>query len=558
MHNERNRYHMKKKFIAVALASLMGLSGIALASCNPGSGTNTSSSEQYSITEGTDGLVYELNEAGDGYVLTESLTVETTITIPELYEGLPVREIGEAVFRYSTIDKLTLPKSLRKIGDEAFLGLTSDSEIEEINIPEGVEEIGERSFYWIPTVERITLPSTLKTIGNKAFGISSSLVKVVADENNPYFVTEKNVLYTKDKTELVFYPQALANTTYAMPNTVKKVRENALYGNTSLTSISLSSELEEVEKRGIAALSGITSLPLTKTKLKTIGDMAFSENSALTSVALPATVETMGTGVFSRCTNLATAIFRNKLEKLPDDTFLNCSFFTTISLQDGLKEIGERVFEGCNHMTKFTIPSTVTKIGKESFRACQSLKSIELPEGMTEIPEYAFANNKALTSFTFPSTLTTVGKSALTGCENLTTIDLSGTKVTSIADYAFMSCNAIETLKLPTTLRSIGAQAFENVHGLEELQLPAGLETIGKMAFTGYRDLKKVYIPSSVSSIGVNCFYSLNTEKTALTVCFEASSFTIESTNEDGKPTSVVGSDVTVKFGVTLDAYEKL
>ena len=68
---------MKKKILFCLAVCLLPLS---FASC---SGNN--SSEHYTITEGTDGIQYELNESKDGYIVTDSLTIETDIIIPELY-----------------------------------------------------------------------------------------------------------------------------------------------------------------------------------------------------------------------------------------------------------------------------------------------------------------------------------------------------------------------------------------------------------------------------------------------------------------------------------------
>lgn len=63
----------------------------------------------------------------------------------------------------------TFPESVREIGEMAFQGNRS---LSEINIPEGVEIIGERAFYK-SAVKRLDIPQSMKRIGERAFGWSS-------------------------------------------------------------------------------------------------------------------------------------------------------------------------------------------------------------------------------------------------------------------------------------------------------------------------------------------------------------------------------------------------
>ena len=84
--------------------------GLALVSCQKNTSNSSSSTEEYTKTEYTDGLVFELNEAKDGYVVTDYLSIEYEVIIPELYSGLPVREIGDECFQYDHIVDIELPR----------------------------------------------------------------------------------------------------------------------------------------------------------------------------------------------------------------------------------------------------------------------------------------------------------------------------------------------------------------------------------------------------------------------------------------------------------------
>jgi len=67
----------------------------------------------------------------------------------------------------SNVQKITLPSSLRYVGSSAF----SRSTIRVVEIPEGVERIGDNAFYGCYYLQEIVLPSTLKYIGKSAFAL---------------------------------------------------------------------------------------------------------------------------------------------------------------------------------------------------------------------------------------------------------------------------------------------------------------------------------------------------------------------------------------------------
>lgn len=87
--------------------------------------------------------------------------------------------------------------------------------------------------------------------------------------------------------------------------------------------------------------------------------------------------------------------------------------------------------------------------------------------------------------------------------------------ITSIGDYAFKYCNALETAALPTTLTKIGDMAFfpypdessapTTAKGLRELVIPNSVTTIEYGAFINTR-LTSVVVPRTVTNIGTRVF----------------------------------------------------
>lgn len=71
------------------------------------------------------------------------------------------------------IEKVVLPKTLKKIGDYTFHRFEKMSKI---NIPEGVESIGEEAFCGCKSLKSITIPSTVKEIGKRCFYSTPEMV----------------------------------------------------------------------------------------------------------------------------------------------------------------------------------------------------------------------------------------------------------------------------------------------------------------------------------------------------------------------------------------------
>jgi hypothetical protein len=128
--------------------------------------------ENYRIA--TKGISYTISEDGTYYTVSSvSGLTDKDIVIPDTYNGLPVRVIGERVFRnYVAITRVHLPNSITAIGDNAFEGCEA---LCEINIPRGVTSVGARAFQGCTSLQRIVLPNTVSKVGLRAFAYCPGL-----------------------------------------------------------------------------------------------------------------------------------------------------------------------------------------------------------------------------------------------------------------------------------------------------------------------------------------------------------------------------------------------
>ncbi len=78
----------------------------------------------------TNDFTFTPNGSGDGYVVTGYSGSETTVTVPDWYNGLPVTEIGSGAFQGKTgVKAVSLPSTIVRIGASAFKGCSSLSKV---------------------------------------------------------------------------------------------------------------------------------------------------------------------------------------------------------------------------------------------------------------------------------------------------------------------------------------------------------------------------------------------------------------------------------------------
>ncbi len=72
----------------------------------------------------------------------------------------------------------------------------------------------------------VHLGKSVETIGENVFLNSDSLTSITVDEENPYFMVDDGVLYSKDKRELLYCPKNFSGI-YRVAEEVKRIGKSA-------------------------------------------------------------------------------------------------------------------------------------------------------------------------------------------------------------------------------------------------------------------------------------------------------------------------------------------
>ena len=199
--------------------------------------------------------------------------------------------------------------------------------------------------------------------------------------------------------------------------------------------------------------------------------------------------------------------------------FTGCSGLTSVTIPNSVKSRGSGAFQDCSgltsvHISDIAVWCNIDFVDSQANPLCfahhlyvngEEVKDLVLPNSVTSIKEQTFYGCSGLTSVTIPNSVASIGKSAFDRCSGLTSVTI-GDGVVSIGDYAFWSCSALTSVAIGNSVKSIGEEVFQDCSGLTLVTIPHGVESIGKSAFSGCSGLTSVTIPNSVKNIGSSVF----------------------------------------------------
>lgn len=130
-------------------------------------------------------------------------------------------------------------------------------------------------------IKSIWIPASVKEIDPTAFAFCWNMVSIVVDPDNPSYMSEDGVLFSKDRKILVRYPRGKSGA-YTIPGWVERIGKNSFADAFDVTSVIVLDGVTAIEVNAFNN-TNITEITLPKT-LKTIEKMAFDYNETLTDI----------------------------------------------------------------------------------------------------------------------------------------------------------------------------------------------------------------------------------------------------------------------------------
>ena len=134
------------------------------------------------------------------------------------------------------VESIVIPSGVTSIGEEAFCNCSS---LESITLPDSVTSIGGWAFRDCSSLKSITLPSGVTSFVKSEFSGCSSLKSIDVSGDNAYYTSVDGILFNKDLTTIVSFPQGYELKEYTIPSGVTSIGEKAFCNCSYLESITL-------------------------------------------------------------------------------------------------------------------------------------------------------------------------------------------------------------------------------------------------------------------------------------------------------------------------------
>lgn len=227
---------------------------------------------KYTITS-PENLEVQCDGFTDAHINDESVVIPETVNYNNATYSVVSIRVGYYAGLGNEVRKITLPSSLKKIGDFAFYYC---QKIEEIIIPKNVTSIGKWAFCHCQSLESVEIPSSVTSIGDYAFIGCTNLASL----------------------ELSYG--------------IKSIGNGAFQGCTSLESVKLPNSIESLGSEAFFECVSLTSITLPS-NIEIVPPYFVANCSVLKSIEIPASVKTVWNGAFYQCKTLKSIIC-NSLE----------------------------------------------------------------------------------------------------------------------------------------------------------------------------------------------------------------------------------------------------
>jgi len=382
------------------------------------------------------------------------------------------------------------------------------------------------------SVTSIALPPNYITDNDSSsFNSCTNLTVINVDSGNTKFSSIDGVLYDKNKTTLIRYPQGKKDISFTIPDSVTSITNHAFGRCTSLTSVTIPDSVTTIRWCAFYVCTNLTSVTIGN-RVTGIYDYTFASCTNLKNVTIGNNVTDIGYSAFYRCTSLTSVIIPDSVTYIGECSFDSCTNLTSVTIGNSVTIIEASAFSGCKNLVSVNIPDSVTSFSSYAFDGCTSLAVINVGSGNTKYSSIdGVLYNKDITnliiypygktgSYSIPDSviyiedynfnetawyknqpdgLVYAGKVAYKykGNGNMpvnTSITLRDDTKT-IAVEAFWGCTNLASITIPDSVTFIGRYAFRNCRNLISITIGNGVTSIEDFTFVDCTSLTSVTIP---------------------------------------------------------------
>ncbi|MEE0965555.1 MAG: leucine-rich repeat protein [Bacilli bacterium] len=425
----------------------------------------------------------------EGVIRIEHSSFSNCKRLKEVVFSSSIKQLGSGLFRDTPWIKTQ--KDWLIINNVLVSYFGNDSEL---MIPEGIEEIGDFAIDG-KQLEKVIIPRTVRKIGKNAFCWCDKLKKVeILSENIEYGSTPfGNPYIEKNCKDWLIVNGVLCG-----------VRKNFLNKDLKKSSKIIIPEgvhtiVGELFQTDITSMAHIKFVVLPE-GVKVLGDKLFSDFESLENINLPTSLEKIGSYTFQGCKSLKSIELPNGLKEIGSGAFQSCNLLVEVILPDSIKKLGDRVFAGswngyCDNLETIKFPTKLDHIPESFLHSAKNVKRIEMPLILNEIKSSAFESCSMLETIMIPNGVTKIDNRAFFRCSLVKKIELPNS-LKQLGSQCFKRCASLTEITIPEGIEVISLEMFEHCTSLEKIVLPKSIKLISDGAFNDCPNLK-IYSPSN-------------------------------------------------------------
>ena len=368
--------------------------------------------------------------------------------------------------------EIEIPQGVVNIGEKAFARL---DHLKNIDIPDSVTNITTLAFYRCNGLVSVQVPGSVTAIKNGTFRECNNLKKVILNEGITGI--EQYAFYDCELLEEI-----------SIPGTVTTVGNSAFYRCKNLKNIEIPEGVTKIDGSAFIFCSSLEQIKLPQS-LVSIGSGAFDNCTSLISVELPDNA-IISSDTFKECKNLSDIVISdtNNNYIVKNGILYNKNMTRILCYPAGIKD------------TEFSVPDTVKTIGDFAFYGAKVLESINIPDSVTNIGTDAFGECSGLKEAVIPDSVTSMGEAVFYKCTSLEKVKLS-VNITSPNPAVFQYCSSLKEVVLPESMKFISFFMFSYCKEITNIVLPDKLNSILSSAFQNCDNLKNITVPKNVTTI---------------------------------------------------------
>ena len=257
----------------------------------------------------------EVIEEGDGVFSVDGIR----------YDELQERDYSNGEVRYEKV-LCVLP-----LKDGSYTGkVVIPAEVKYKKRWRRVTQIEKDAFSDCPDLVELSIPAGVRDLAGIASG-SPRLRAIYVDEANEEFTSMDGVVYNKEKTKIVCFPEGHGES-FEIPSTVRSI------------------------------------------------DDEFNDCISLRHIVIPQSVTRIYWGAFKGCSGLQEIDVPGSVKCIQLDCFNDCTGLQSITLGEGIQSV-ESAFHNCSSLKKLILPDSLETVSISAFGKCGTIEEVRFPKG---------------------------------------------------------------------------------------------------------------------------------------------------------------------------------